>query len=213
MPDYSNFFVFNALQYAPGGVVRAPLLPGWAPIPVEVRQCPIPPGVRATQLGDNMKPYREIAALAVLQVVCFLLLSHLEPDFFLLHFYQTIVYLAILIMLFYMEDRWAYMIGIVAPSVWLLMTFASGLLGGAARQILQIGRGRGLTNPVSFLAAVSALLGLLMIVACVRHWLREYAGLGKSLSTFVVTFGIVVVYYGILVVWFWHMIPFVSAQN
>lgn len=63
-----------------------------------------------------MKPYREIAALAGLQVLCFFLLSHFEPSFFLLHFYQTTVYLAILIMLFYMEDRWAYMIGIVAPA-------------------------------------------------------------------------------------------------
>jgi len=164
-------------------------------------------------LGESMKPYREIAALAVLQVICFLLLSHLEPDFFLLHFYQTIVYLAILIMLFYMEDRWAYMIGIVAPSMWLLMTFASGLLGGAARQVLQLGRGHAFTNPVSFLAAITAVFSLLMIVACARRWKKEYAGLGKSLNTFTVTFGIVAVYYGILVAWFWHIIPFVSAQN
>lgn len=43
--------------------------------------------------GDTMKPYREIAALSVLQVICFFLLSHSEADFFMLHFYQTIVYL------------------------------------------------------------------------------------------------------------------------
>jgi hypothetical protein len=160
-----------------------------------------------------MKPYREIAALACLQVLCFFLLSHLEPDFFLLHFYQTIVYLAILIMLFYTEDRWAYMIGILAPAAWLLMIFASGLLGAAVRQMLRFGEGHGLTNPVSFFAAVSALLSLLMIAACARRWVREYAGLGKSLSTFAVSFGIVAVYYGILVVWFWHMIPFVAAHD
>lgn len=47
-----------------------------------------------------MRIYRDIATLAGAQVVCFLLLSHLEPAFFLLHFYQTIIYLAILIMLF-----------------------------------------------------------------------------------------------------------------
>jgi len=160
-----------------------------------------------------MKPYREIAALCVLQVICFLLLSHLEPDFFLLHFYETLVYLAILILLFYMEDRWAYMIGIVAPFLWLFMTFSSGLLGGAVRQILRLGQGRGLNNPVSFLAAVSAVLSLLMIAACSRRWMKEYAGLGRFLSTFAVTFGIVAVYYGILVAWFWHIIPFASAQN
>jgi hypothetical protein len=160
-----------------------------------------------------MKPYREIAALCALQVICFLLLSHLEPDFFLLHFYQTIVYLAILIMLFYMEDRWAYMIGIIAPAVWLLMTFSSGLLGGAARQVLQIGRGHGLTNAVSFLAAVTAVFSLLMVAACVRRWMKEYAGLGKSVTTFAVAFGIVAVYYGILVAWYWHIIPFISVED
>ena len=170
-------------------------------------------GVRATQLGGKMKPYREIAALAVLQVICFLLLSHLEPDFFLLHFYETIIYLAILIMLFYMEDRWAYMIGMVAPAMWLVMIFASGLLGGAARQVLQVTLGHGPTNAVSFLAAISAVLSVLMIAACGRRWVKEYAGLGKSVSTFAVTLGIVAVYYGILVVWFWHMIPLSAAQN
>jgi hypothetical protein len=160
-----------------------------------------------------MRNYREISALCALQVICFLLLSHLEPDFFLLHFYQTIIYLAILIMLFYMEDRWAYMIGILAPAMWLLISFASGLLGGAVRQILELSSRHTLTNPISFLAAVSALLSLLMIAACTRRWFKEYVGLGKSLSTFAVTFGIVAIYYGILVVWFWHMIPSAAAQN
>jgi hypothetical protein len=159
-----------------------------------------------------MKPYREIATFAVLQVLCFLLLSHLEPDFFLLHFYQTIVYLAILILLFYMEDRWAYMIGIVAPAVWLLMAFGTGLLGGAARQLIRLGHGEPLTNAVSFLAAISALLSLGMIGVCVRRWKKEYSGLGKFASTFSISLGIMVAYYGILVAWFWHMIP-LSAQN
>ena len=39
-----------------------------------------------------MRLYLSLATLAVLQVLCFLLLSHLEPEFFLLYFYQTIVY-------------------------------------------------------------------------------------------------------------------------
>jgi hypothetical protein len=160
-----------------------------------------------------MKPYRDIATLSCLQVICFLLLSHLEPDFFMLHFYQTIVYLAILIMLFYMEDRWAYMIGMVAPALWLVMTFASGLLGGAARQLLRLGQGHPLNNPVSFLAAVTAILALFMIAVCARRWKKEYAGLGGTASTFAISVGIVAVYYGILVAWFWHIIPFAGARS
>ena len=154
-----------------------------------------------------MRPYRDIATLAGAQVICFLLLSHLEPDFFLLHFYQTIIYMAMLILLFYMEDRWAYMIGMLAPAAWLLMAFATGMLGDAARQVAHIGQGAAMTNAVSLLAGVTAILSLLMIGLCGRHWQREYLGLGKSLSTFAVSFGVVAVYYAILVVWFWHLIP------
>jgi hypothetical protein len=154
-----------------------------------------------------MRPYRDIATIATLQVVCFSVLTHFEPQFFLLHLYQTVIYMSILILLFYMEDRWAYMIGMLAPIAWLVMVFATGLLGGAARQVLRLTRGEAVTNEVSFIAAVSALLSILMIVFCARHWKREYAGLGKTASTFAISVGVVAVYYGVLAVWFWNMIP------
>lgn len=160
-----------------------------------------------------MRPYRGIATLASLQILCFLLLSHLEPAFFLLHFYQTIIFLAILILLFYMEDRWAYMMGILAPAAWLVMSFMTGLLGAAGRQLAHLGSGAGITNAVSFLAALTAILSVLMIGLCARRWIREYAGLGKFLSTFAASFGIIAIYYGLLVVWFWSMIPPVIAKN
>src|SRR3974390_2602023 len=131
-----------------------------------------------------MRPYRDIATLAGAQVVCFLLLSHLEPDFFLLHFYQTIIYMALLILLFYMEDRWAYMIGILAPAAWLVMACATEILGGAIRQVAHIGQGAAMSNLVSIVAAITAVLSLLMIAACVRHCQGEYLGLGKFFSTF-----------------------------
>lgn len=154
-----------------------------------------------------MRPYRDIATIAALQVVCFSVLTHFEPQFSLLHLYQTIIYMAILILLFYMEDRWAYMIGMLAPAVWLGLAFSTGLLGGAERQVWRLTSGAGLTNNVSFIAAISALLSVLMIIFCARHWKREYSGLGKTASTFAVSAGVVAVYYGILVIWFWNLIP------
>jgi hypothetical protein len=154
-----------------------------------------------------MRPYRDIATVSGAQVVCFLLLSHLEPQFFLLHFYQTIIYIALLVMLFFTEDRWAYMIGMLAPAVWLGMVFSTGLLGGATRQVFRVFRGQGLNNEVSFVAAISAVLSILMIVFCARHWRKEYSGLGKTASTFAVGVGVVAVYYGILAIWFWNMLP------
>jgi hypothetical protein len=159
-----------------------------------------------------MRPYRDIATLAGVQVICFLLLSHLEPDFFLLHFYQTIIYMAMLILLFYMEDRWAYMIGILAPAAWLVVAFATGMLGDAVRQVLHLNQAALVSNLVGVIAAVTAVLSVSMIAVSARHWKREYLGLGKSLSTFAVSVGVVAVYYAILVAWFWHLIPLPAAN-
>jgi len=153
-----------------------------------------------------MRPYRDIAALAGAQVICFLLLTHWEPNFFLIHLYQSILYIAILVMLFYMEDRWAYMIGMVASVVWLGMAYATGILGSSIQ--LFEGRSVNLTSTVvSAIALITALFAVLMVVLCARHWKKEYSGLGKGRSTFLVSLGVVAVYYGILIALFWEMIP------
>jgi len=62
------------------------------------------------------------------------------------------------------------------------------------------------------IAAVTAVLSVAMIAVSARHWKREYLGLGKSLSTFAVSVGVVGVYYAILVAWFWHLIPLPAAN-
>ncbi len=154
-----------------------------------------------------MRPYRDIATLAGAQIICFVVLTHLEPNFFLLHLYQSILYIAILVMLFYMEDRWAYMIGMLASVVWLGMAYATGMLGSSLRQLVGAGAGGVVETPVWIVTLVTALIAVLMIVLCGRHWKREYSGLGKTRRTLLVSAGIVAVYYGILIAWFWTMFP------
>lgn len=154
-----------------------------------------------------MRPYRDIATLSGVQILCFLFLTHLEPNFFLVHLYQSILYIGILVMLFYMEDRWAYMIGMLASAVWLVMAYATGILGSAARNLFEL-KGNNLnTNLVSLIAVGTAALAVLMATLCGRHWMKEYSGLGKTRSTFLVSLGVVAVYYAILIAFFWQMIP------
>lgn len=154
-----------------------------------------------------MRAYRDIATLAGAQLLCFLLLTHLEPNFFLVHLYQSILYIAILVMLFYMEDRWAYMIGMLASFVWLGMAYATGILGSAVRQLGELRGATATANAVGFIALLTALIAVLMIIFSGRHWMKEYAGLGKGRSTFLVSLGIVAAYYAILIAFFWEMIP------
>jgi hypothetical protein len=154
-----------------------------------------------------VQPYRDIAVLAGTQVLCFLFLAQFEPRFVVIHLYQSILYLAILILLYYREDRWAYMIAMLASVVWLVFAYVSPLLSVAFRERVAF-RGSDTTQiAVSVLAVVTALIAVLMIALCARHWWKEYAGLGKTRNTFLISFGIVAVYYGIFLHWFWAMIP------
>jgi len=157
--------------------------------------------------------HRGIATLAGLLMVSFLILSSFEPQFFLLHFYQSIIYLVIILMLFYLEDRYAYMLGMIAPTVWLLMHFATGALGGAFHQVSLLMHAREPSDKVSTMAAVTAVLSLLMIVFCAYRWKREFSGLQKGASTFLVSLIIVMIYYGILITWFWRSIPQTPATG
>lgn len=134
-----------------------------------------------------MRPYRDIATVAALQVVRFPGRAHFEPQFFLLHLYQTIVYVALLILLFYREDGRAYMDGMLTPIAWLGMVFASGLRvqrarftissagGGDQRRQRHGWRFRSPFRPDDcFLRA---------------PWKREYAGPGKTATTFATCVG------------------------
>lgn len=154
-----------------------------------------------------MSAHRGIATVASAVMICFLILSAMEPEFFLLHFYESLIYLAILLMLFYFEDKWAYMIGMVAPAVWLILAYGVGLLGGAMRQVSRLMRGQRPTSAVSVMTAVLTVLAVLLICFCAYRWKRGYTGLGKGRTTFLVSLAIVIAYNAILVAWFWRAIP------
>jgi hypothetical protein len=154
-----------------------------------------------------MRPYRDIATLATVQIACFFVLANLEPDFFLIHLYESILYIGILVMLFYMVDRWAYMIGMLASVVWLGLAYETGIIGRALQQMSKLSTADWTSNLVALGAMMTALVAVLMIVFCARHWLKEYSGLGKTRRTFFVSLGIVAVYYGTLLRFFWEMIP------
>jgi hypothetical protein len=155
--------------------------------------------------------HRGIATLAMALMLCYFLLTRYDSQFFLFHFYESLIYIAILLMLFYFEEQWAYMLGIFAPAAWLIITFASGGTIGTMRQLGLALTGHRPDNPASLLSLVICLLSVLMIIFCGYRWKREYAGLGKGTKTALISLFVTVVYYGIMIVWFWHAFPHSST--
>jgi hypothetical protein len=87
------------------------------------------------------------------------------------------------------------------------LAYESGILGSAVRQVFQLRSANLNANLVGGVALTTALLAVLMIAFCGRHWMKEHSGLGKARSTFLVSLGIVAVYYATLLQFFWGMIP------
>lgn len=151
--------------------------------------------------------HRGLATISGAMMFCFLMLAGVDTPFFFLHFYESMIYLAIVLMLFYFEDRWAYMLGMLAPVAWIILMILNGQLFGALRQpITYFSQGLRPTG-VGMVTLLTAIVAVMMFAGCLRHWRREFAGLGKGWSTFLISLVIVLVYYGILVVWFTRLFP------
>jgi hypothetical protein len=152
--------------------------------------------------------HRGLATLSGGLMVCFFLLATWEPQYFLLHFYQALMYLALILLLFFFEDHWAYALGMQLPLVWLaLTTLGTGLMGGAMQQGMRFVRGQGVTNRTGPMALIVAALGILLFINCALHWRREISGLRMARPTFLTAAVIVAVYYSVLITWFWRMVP------
>ncbi len=154
--------------------------------------------------------HRGIASIAMALGICFLLLSHFDPQFFLVHFYESLVYLAIVLMLFYFEDRWAYMMGIVAPAAWLVLTVTWGGVRAVAHEAAPAFHPDDPFFSVGLLTVLGLVLSLALIASCIVRWRREFTGLNKGWSTFLISLGIVAVYYAVLVLWILRWPPAAS---
>lgn len=145
----------------------------------------------------------DVAALAMVQMLCFLALAWLEPRFFIVHLYQLIPYLALLVLFGYGQTRWAYMIAPLVSIGWFGLAYLAGLLGSAVERVHVFRDNRLDANLVALLALVTAAVAVLMTVLSRMHWIREFSESELGLSTFSISLGIVVVYYAVLLQWFW----------
>jgi hypothetical protein len=148
----------------------------------------------------------DVAALALLQIFCFLILAYVEPRFVLIHFYQLLPYVALVLLISHGQRRWAYMIGPMASMGWLGLAYWAGLLYWAVEQLWTMEAFDSTATVVALLAVITAVIAVIMTVRCRLQWLREYAGREKSYRIFLASAGLVATYYWILIRWFWDVV-------
>ena len=147
---------------------------------------------------------RGIAILALAETACFLLLSRIDFPFSLFHIYESLIYAVIAFMLFYSESQWAYMLGILAPSAWMLLAVVTGAFGEPMREITRLVHAEPPNYTVQALGGIVSVISLAMIALCAYRWEYLFAKAGSTLKTFAISLGIVTIYYGTLALWFWR---------
>jgi hypothetical protein len=127
------------------------------------------------------------------------------PEYFAFELLKSLIYMVIAIMVFFGEDRFSYMLGIVAPPLWFILDI---LLGEFFRDF-QILIGSLAMKPTprmdTPLHGVALLTEILLVVLCVRVWRKQVSEkfFGK---TFGICLAISIVYVGILAGWHFRMI-------
>jgi hypothetical protein len=152
------------------------------------------------------KPGRDIAALAGIQIVCFLVLTRFEPRFFIIHLYQMVPYAAILLLVGYSLLRWAYAIGALVSILWLGLAYEAGLLGSAVERLRIPANSDTAANLVAVLALVTGVVAVLMTVLCRVHWVKGDSQSRANRRVFLLSLAMVCAYYLVLAHWFWDMI-------
>jgi len=149
--------------------------------------------------------HRRIASLAVAAIVAFLLLSHFDPQFFLLHLYESAIYMVLLFLLMYEEDEWALAVGIAAPAAWLLLIAATNL-HGILRQVGLVLHFQAPDYPANLIGGVCMLLAVLIFAASLYRWRQESWGFHHAWRTVGAISVVVVIYYGIMVMWYSRLV-------
>ena len=144
---------------------------------------------------------RGVFVVAFLTVVFIVAGAFALPQFFFFELAKSSIYLAIAVLVFFGDDRYSYMLGIVTPPLWFL---ADILVGGffhdfaVLANYLLVKGAPPLDTPLHGLARLAAIL---VVILSFRAWRKEVPErfLGK---TFGVCLGISLVYVGILAVWY-----------
>ena len=140
-----------------------------------------------------------VTSFLIATVILFAAFSLSQLFYF--HLYESLIYVLIALMVFYGENRYSYMLGIIVPTFWLLGELLTGYFrDDVANFLLVVTRQTVLSYDSALHGAVSMLSAILLFYS-LRVYRREVGrpGLGKSLA---VSGGIAAIYFAILLSWF-----------
>jgi len=149
---------------------------------------------------------RWVFLIAFLTVIVIVAGAFAMPHYFTFELLKSLIYLAIALLVFFGEDRFSYMLGIVTPPLRFILAILLGEFFGEFK--ILFGALMGKTSPPldTPLHGLSILLEIVLVIVCYRAWHRQVTEkfLGK---TFWISVLVAIAYVAILGGWhFTHAI-------
>ena len=138
----------------------------------------------------NKRSIRAGLVLAVGMTVLSVLLTNYDQFFFQQHLIESVLYVAILLLMFFRLEEWAYALGIMTPVFWILLAFMIGRLGDdRGIQLFDALLGRG--GAASFLASFMFVGGIGLFAASTNAYRRVIWGTPRALLRLAIVFVLV----------------------
>jgi hypothetical protein len=149
---------------------------------------------------------RGVFTAAIVTAVLILAGAFVLPQLFFFESAKALIFVAVAVMVFYGEDRYSYMLGIVFPPLWFIGDIVIGAFGHDFRVLLSFLSGNPGSQLDTPLHAVARLTAVVLFVVGVRAWGKQVAEkfLGK---TFWVSLVICLAYIGLLTLWYVRLFP------
>jgi hypothetical protein len=144
---------------------------------------------------------RGVFVVAFTTVVLIVAGAFAIPQYFPFELLKSLVFVAIAIMVFFGEDKYSYMLGILAPLVGILLNILLGGFFGEFTVLWASITMQPLPPLETPLHALAILMEILLIILCLRAWRKEVSGpfFGK---VFGVCLAISVAYGAVLAGWY-----------
>ncbi len=143
---------------------------------------------------------RWVFLIAFLTVIVIVAGAFAMPHYFTFGLLKSLIFLAIALMVFFGEDRFSYMLGMIAPILGFGLNILLGGFFGEFKGLFNALTGKGSPLMSTPLHGLSILLEIVLIIVCYRAWRKQVTEkfFGK---TFWISLAISIGYVAILVGW------------
>jgi hypothetical protein len=143
---------------------------------------------------------RWVFLTAFLTVIVIVAGAFAMPLYFTFELLKSVIYMAIALLVFFGEDRFSYMLGMVTPPLRFILAILLGSFFGEFKVLFDAIRGKGSPLMSTPLHGLSILLEIVLVIVCYRAWHKQVPEkfIGK---TFWISSAVALAYVAILVGW------------